>query len=120
MHITDIIALAKAGYKMKDINTLIEQEKAEQPIPEISTEQQSTVVDDMSITPKAEESASAPTDADESVDYKSMYEQSIKALENVKSQLVEAQKNNSRQPLNTSENQASNAEILTDIVRSFM
>lgn len=71
MNITDIIALAKNGYKPSDIKELIEL---------ATPENNSDVSDTDTATPET-----ADTDNDNKpIDYKALYESSIKELEDVK------------------------------------
>lgn len=88
MTLTEILSLAKAGYKKKDIDALINAENT-------STEQTdaSSVDNTISLAPTEETSVDIPVSAEEpSVDYKSLYESTMKTLETTQAALRDAQK----------------------------
>lgn len=115
MNISEILSLAKAGYRKKDIDALINAEN--------STEQIEKSVDNTTSlgTPTTEESAGIPVSADEpSVDYKSMYEATKKTLEATQTALRDAQKINSAATVNVGGEIKDTNKILEDVARSFM
>lgn len=107
MKLEDIIALAKQGYKKKDIEELINMAEKETEVEEKSNVPE--VQDEQDAEP--EKGHEEPETVPDEPDYKKLYEESqiqIKALQ---------QKNITK---NISANEPSNDEILQDIVRSFM
>lgn len=116
MTLTEILSLAKAGYKKKDIDALINAENT-------STEQTdaSSVDNTISLAPTEETSVDIPVSTEEpSVDYKSLYEATMKTLETTQTALRDAQKINSTAPVNMGEKPQNTTSILEDVARSFM
>lgn len=115
MTLTEILSLAKAGYKKRDIDALINAENT-------STEQTDESVDNtISLAPTEETSVDIPVSAEEpSVDYKSLYETTLKTLETTQTALRDAQKINSTAPVNMGEKPQNTTSILEDVARSFM
>lgn len=112
MNLTDIIALAKAGYKPADIKELVSlstdnatlnetkpTESLAEEVPQVSEAQNATM------QPEVEEK---PT-----IDYKALYEQA-------QSELKKAQQNNIRQNVSSEVNEKSDLDILNEITSSFM
>lgn len=125
MKLNDILSLAKAGYKKKEISDLIALENAENI--ENSTNQVSAEPVNTSETPSdtsdgADIPVSAPND-ESSTDYKLLYDELKKTLETTQQALKDAQKINSSAtvtgltPQNPSEK---TMQILTDVAKSFM
>lgn len=76
MKISDIVALAKAGYKYSEVKELIQLATE---TPEASEEVKESGSDE---TPEASEEAqeSEPEETEDTIDYKALYEESQKAL----------------------------------------
>lgn len=115
LNLTDIVALAKQGYKPADIKELIA----------LSTDSESNQQDDAGQnqgegqTPEGTGEPEKPTEETEpnhkpeqELDYKKMYEESQKAL-------AEAQKKNVNQNAGGTE-EASDQELLDSLMQSFM
>lgn len=114
MTLTEILSLAKAGYKKRDIDALINAENTR-------AEQTDESVDNNVPLAPSEESADIPVSAEEpSVDYKALYEATMKTLETTQASLREAQKINSTAPVNVGEKPQNTTQILEDVARSFM
>lgn len=98
MNISDIIALAKQGYKPGDIKELIEL---------TAPESNSNVSEQDAATPDN----AAQDEDNKPIDYRALYEDSIKELENVKASnkkladdLKQAQKENSNKDISDGDN----------------
>lgn len=113
MNIGDIIALAKAGYKMADIKELM---AAELPT-EAPTQEEITAQKESLNKEESDTDAVTPTDTPESVepdepDYKKLYEQT-------KRDLQEVQRGNLSKTLE-SNNDKSPEESFAELARQFM
>lgn len=103
MNISDIIALAKNGYKPNDIRELIELSKV-------------GIDSDVSGEPDVAPETSEDED-NKPIDYKSLYEESIKEIENIKASnkkladdLKKAQKDNSNKDISDVDNSIEDAK----------
>ncbi len=122
LNLTDIVALAKQGYKPNDIKELIEltkeapegkpEEQEKQPKPE---EPEKPSED----KPKEEEKkdGAAP---DNQLDYKEEVEKLKAQLQETENKLSKLQKENTRRNADTDENKKSDAEAFADVMKSFM
>jgi len=111
--LTDIIDLAKAGYKPADVRELIQMSKEaaapvepDKPAPEIKDAAQKAAADEQD---KA--AADAPDNDAKSVDYKALYEQEHAALEKLQQENINK---NNEQPAPDLD------EILADAMRGYM
>lgn len=111
MNLLDIISLAKAGYKKADIDELLAIQVDE---PEDKPEPDST---DKDAGPEGG-AGKSPEGAADDPDYKQMYEDLQKQLEEVKINLKEAQDANLKK--NVAVTDPDPADTLADIVRGFM
>ena len=112
MKLTDIIALAKAGYKKDDIDVLLQVPVDEpEPIPAgpDSTEKEAGSEGDP--VPSPETSPDKP-------DYEQLYKEVLGQLDTLKNDLKVAQENNRRQNIAT--DQPDPMEDLADVFRSYM
>lgn len=121
LNLTDIVALAKQGYKPNDIKELIELTKE---APEVKT-------DDQDIQPKPEEpektSEIKPTEepkkdgaaSSEQLDYKEEVEKLKAQLQETENKLSKLQKENVRRNADTGDKKP-DAEAFADVMRSFM
>ena len=84
LSIPDIVALAKAGYKPGDVKELITlSEKVSDPKPEeqpAATAEQSNPATESAEPEKAPENAETDPEPDKEVNYKELYEESLKNL----------------------------------------
>lgn len=111
MNLTDIIALAKQGYKPADIRELMEladQDTQAGAVPEVKDAAGTPEVQDAAIEP---ERTDAPESTADAVDYKALYEQE-------KTKLEKLQKENIRRTV--PEGGPTDQERLEDIVRAMM
>lgn len=111
--LSDIIDLAKAGYKPADVRELIQLSKEaaapvepDKPAPEVKDDAHKAADDDQD---KA--AADAPEDKAKSVDYKALYEQEHAALEKLQQENIN--KNNEKPAPDLD-------EILADAMRGYM
>lgn len=111
MNITDIIALAKAGYKKADIKELLELEtdnpnNSESKPTETQTEGAPEVTEEKNVTVQ-------PESKEPELDYKALYEQS-------QAELKKAQQKNINKDVSNVQQGPSDMDILNDITASFM
>lgn len=122
LNLTDIVALAKQGYKPNDIKELIEltkeapegkpEDQEEQPKPE---EPEKPSED----KPKEEEKKDGKASSDQ-IDYKNEVEKLKAQLQETENKLSKLQKENTRCNADTDEHKKSDAESFADVMRSFM
>ena len=119
MNISDIVALAKAGYKPSDVKDLINLASSkEEPRQDEEKDQdkKSEQHDDGKEQPKEAPKKStddSPKEANAIDEYK-------KEIEDLKSQLQKLQSDNVHKDNKDKDNEKSDEDILTDITRSFM
>ena len=118
LNLTDIVALAKQGYKPNDIKELIELTK-EAPA-EAEAEVQPTTEE-----AKAEEKSNEVIQKDDEassdqIDYKNEVEKLKAQLQETENKLSKLQKENVRRNADTDENKKSDAEAFADVMKSFM
>lgn len=118
LNLTDIVALAKQGYKPNDIKELIELTK-EAPA-EAEAEVQPTTEE-----AKAEEKSSEVIQKDDEassdqIDYKNEVEKLKAQLQETENKLSKLQKENTRRNADTDENKKSDAEAFADVMKQFM
>lgn len=121
LNLTDIVALAKQGYKPNDIKELIEltkeapegkpEEQEKQPEPE---EPRKPSED----KPKEEEKKDGNASADQ-LDYKEEVEKLKAQLQETENKLSKLQKENTRRNADT-DDKKSDAEAFADVMKSFM
>ena len=111
--LSDIIDLAKAGYKPADVRELIQLSKEaaapvepDKPAPEIKDDAKKATDDD-----QGKAAADVPDDKAGSVDYKALYEQEHAALEKLQQENINK---NNEQPAPDLD------EILADAMRGYM
>lgn len=93
--ISDMATLAKAGYKMEDINKILNEDTTEGSSAVVDTKPEETV-------PKEDTQPEVSDKPDEeSVDYKSLYESLKQELDTVKADLKTAQDFNKSKPVYT-------------------
>ena len=115
MNLTDIIALAKNGYSLKDIKELIAlaSDDPEKMPPEEDHHEEAGI--DGSDEQKDD---ATPEDHEQVLDYKKLYEEQNDKIINLEKKLEEVQKNNTRK--NMQGEKPDNQEIINDLARSFM
>lgn len=114
MDLKDIISLARAGYKKKDIDELLQvqvDEPEPDPVPDNSTEPDTAPEGGDGASPEDDEPETQP-------DYEKLYNDTKKELENTKSQLAAAQKANVKN--NNASGDPTPDETVNDIFRQFM
>lgn len=124
-NLNDIIALAKAGYKVKEITKMIEEDKNKDKI-----EDTSASIDDKAPLSTINET-STPDDEDDTdvevelvekedtTDYKALYEEQKKQLEEAQKKLKIAQQVNVRQPVQNGKEQTEE-EFYEDLANAFL
>ena len=122
LNLTDIVALAKQGYKPNDIKELIEltkeapegksEDQEEQPKPE-------EPVKPSEDKPKEEEKKDGKASSDQ-IDYKNEVEKLKAQLQETENKLSKLQKENTRRNADTDENKKSDAEAFADVMKQFM
>ena len=122
LNLSDIVALAKQGYKPNDIKELIEltkeapegkpEDQEEQPKPE---EPEKPSED----KPKEEEKKDGKASSDQ-IDYKNEVEKLKAQLQETENKLSKLQKENTRRNADTDENKKSDAEAFADVMKQFM
>lgn len=118
LNLTDIVALAKQGYKPNDIKELIELTK-EAPA-EAEPEVQPTTEE-----AKAEEKSSEVIQKDDEassdqIDYKNEVEKLKAQLQETENKLSKLQKENTKRRADTDEDTKSDAEAFADVMKQFM
>lgn len=117
LNLTDIVALAKQGYKPNDIKELIELTK-EAPA-QAETEVQPTT-EEAPAENKPTEDNQKDGAASEQLDYKEEVEKLKAQLQETENKLSKLQKENVRRNADTDENKKSDAEAFADVMKSFM
>lgn len=124
-NLNDIIALAKAGYKVKEITKMIEEDKNKDKI-----EDTSASIDDKASLSTINET-STPDDEDDTdvevelvekedtTDYKALYEEQKKQTEEAQKKLKIAQQVNVRQPVQN-EKEQTEEEFYEDLANAFL
>ncbi len=122
LNLTDIVALAKQGYKPNDIKELIEltkeapegkpEDQAQQPKPE-EPEKPS---EDKPIEDNQKDGAASS----DQLDYKEEVEKLKAQLQETENKLSKLQKENVRRNADTDEHKKSDAEAFADVMKSFM
>ena len=122
LNLTDIVALAKQGYKPNDIKELIELTKE---APEDDKGDQGT-------QPRPEEPGKPSEDkplednqkdgeaSNDQLDYKEEVEKLKAQLQETENKLSKLQKENTRRNADTDEDKKSDAEAFADVMKSFM
>lgn len=118
LNLTDIVALAKQGYKPNDIKELIELTK-EAPA-EAEAEVQPTT-EEAKVEEKSNEVIQKDDEASsDQIDYKSEVEKLKAQLQETENKLSKLQKENTRRNADTDEHKKSDAEAFADVMKSFM
>lgn len=118
MKITDAIALAKAGYKKADIEEMLSsKDNADQPdqVPDQTLDPGESTVDDITTDDLEDDKSREEQD----IDYKKMYEETQKELENMRDQIKKLQEDN-RHRNNDDKTQNDTDARLYDIFRAYM
>lgn len=122
LNLTDIVALAKQGYKPNDIKELIEltkeapEEKPEDQEKQPKPEEPEKPSEDK---PEEEEKKDGAASNDQ-LDYKEEVEKLKAQLQETENKLSKLQKENVRRNADTDENKKSDAEAFADVMKSFM
>lgn len=112
--ISDIVALAKEGYKPSDIKELIELSKTAQAKEDGGDTVAVTVPSEDPVTEEAPATGSVEeTDTADSVDYKALYEET-------KLKLDSAQQLNTRHNIQSDTEQEPDSDIIKDLIKNFM
>jgi len=118
LNLTDIVALAKQGYKPNDIKELIELTK-EAPA-EVPSEVQPTTEEAPAEDKPTEDNQKDREASSDQLDYKSEVEKLKAQLQETENKLSKLQKENVRRNADTDENKKSDAEAFADVMKSFM
>ena len=118
LNLTDIVALAKQGYKPNDIKELIELTK-EAPA-EAETEVQPTTEEAPAENKPTEENQKDGEASNGQLDYKEEVEKLKAQLQETENKLSKLQKENTRRNADTDEDKKSDAEAFADVMKSFM
>lgn len=117
--ISDIVALAKAGYKPSDVKELIELSKTAETPAETPNDKEDgttvavTVLPDDPVANTAPATGSEEQDPEDSIDYRALYEET-------KLQLDSAQQLNVRHNIQSDTEQETDSDIIKDLVKNFM
>ena len=119
MNITDIIALAKAGYKVADIKELISmaEDKSEDKSADKSVDKSEDKSDD-----KSEDKSEDKSDdkSEDKVDYKALFEKLDADNKKLKATLEILQKSNIDKDMSGKDDKPTDDDILVDFCKSFM
>lgn len=122
MTLTDILTLAKQGYKKSDIDAIIELTSKEKEVEDCCIEEKEDtdgLSDLENPSPTIEESPSDSSELEEEVsNLKKMNEDLKKMNEDLKKKIEDLQKSARRE--NLQKDEPSNSDILKNIVKSFM
>lgn len=119
LNLTDIVALAKQGYKPNDIKELIELTK-EAPAENKAEEVQPTLEAEAPAEDQPSEEKKEGTASIDQLDYKEEVEKLKAQLQETENKLSKLQKENTRRNADTDENKKSDAEAFADVMKSFM
>lgn len=122
LNLTDIVALAKQGYKPNDIKELIELTKeAPEGKPEEQERQPKPEEPEKPSEDKPEEEEKKDGAAsDDQLDYKKEVEKLKAQLQETENKLSKLQKENTRRNADTDDNKQSDAEAFADVMKEFM
>lgn len=118
LNLTDIVALAKQGYKPNDIKELIELTKEAPAGPE-TDEQPKPDEKPAEDKPEEEEKKDGEASPDQ-LDYKNEVEKLKAQLQETENKLLKLQKENVRRNADTDDNKQSDAEAFADVMKEFM
>lgn len=118
LNLTDIVALAKQGYKPNDIKELIELTK-EAPA-EAPSEVQPTTEEAPAEDKPTEDNQKDGEASSDQLDYKEEVEKLKAQLQETENKLSKLQKENVRRNADTDEHKQSDAEAFADVMKSFM
>lgn len=119
LNLTDIVALAKQGYKPSDIKELIELTKTEGPEGGADDQEQQPKPDEHEKpSEEGEKKDNKPSD-DQPVDYKEEVEKLKNQLQETENKLKLLQKENTKQNADTGDKK-SDAEMFAEVAKSFM
>lgn len=110
MNITDIIALAKQGYKPSDIKELLEMA--------VPVKDQTEEAEQKTVPEEVQKVEAKADDSEDAIDYKQLYEEEKTKTDQLSDQLSKAQSTNVTKEL--PQDNTSNDDILGDLMRSFM
>ena len=122
LNLTDIVALAKQGYKPNDIKELIELTKeAPEGKPEDQEKQPKPEEPEKPSEDKPKEEEKKDDEASSGqLDYKEEVEKLKAQLQETENKLSKLQKENTRRNADTDENKKSDAEAFADVMKQFM
>lgn len=118
LNLTDIVTLAKQGYKPNDIKELIELTK-EAPA-EAKSEVQPTTEEVPAENKPTEDNQKDGEASNDQLDYKEEVEKLKAQLQETENKLSKLQKENTRRNADNDENKKSDAEAFADVMKSFM
>lgn len=112
MTLNDIITLAKQGYKPADIKELIQMSEGQDDAPQVEQSAISTQSENSESenAPIEEDAVQAP-EAEQSVDYKKLYEEEKKKVETIQQSNVKK---------NIQGNETSDIDVFNELAKSFM
>ena len=117
LSISDIVALAKAGYKPADVKELMETAQTAEAPKEDENENGNvvavTVPSEDPVANTAPATGSEEQETDDSVDYKALYEET-------KLKLDSAQQLNIRHNIQSDTEQETDSDIIKDLIKNFM
>lgn len=115
MKLTDIIDLAKQGYKPADIKELVAiSDSTEQPAPDEPAQEQEVKATEV------KEKEAVVTDTSEIDDYKKLIDEMSAKLKDTEEKLSKLQHENVRQNIADTEDTRSSVDIFNDAMRNFM
>ena len=118
LNLTDIVALAKQGYKPNDIKELIELTKE---APAEAEPEQQPITEEAKAEDKSDEVIQKDDAASSAqLDYKEEVEKLKAQLQETENKLSKLQKENVRRNADTDDNKKSDAEAFADVMKSFM
>ena len=117
LKLTDIIELAKQGYKVSDIKELLALEVPDSHNPDPEDGERKTE----DTKPAKEEPEESKEDKPDDVDYKKMYEDSKRQQDELAKKLEESQKANTSKDMSGSKpDEKSDIDLVNELARSFM
>lgn len=111
LSILDVLAFAKAGYKPGDVKEIMAMANA--------TEEAAAPASKENANSEPQKELEIPT-AEPSLDYKAMFEEQKKQIEELSSKLEAAQKTNIASDVSNNQTKVSTSETINDIFRSVL
>lgn len=112
LSIIDVLTLAKAGYKRKDIDEIIAANAAAEETAEDATKEIAS--------PEPQKVQEETPEADSTPDYKAMFEEMQSKYEEINKKLEAAQKANTARDASTTQTKASTSETINNIFREII